>query len=648
MKIPKPHFLLGVVTMTMLMASEVSAKLQLQALIGDHMVVQQGQPVVVWGWDQPGHQIRVEMAGRTASTKADAQGHWKVSLHPLEAGGPYEMAITGSGSVTVRDILVGEVWLASGQSNMEFVLRSASGGKEEADRARYPQMRFFTVERNHSFVPLKDVKGSWKVCNPETAAEFSAVAYSFGKELQKSLQVPVGLIASDWGGTPAEAWTPRRALLKNRDFAPLVKQWEGDKAQMKAWKRGVDFELWLKDPCLIPKDARRKPVTLALDESEAGKAEGMGEGWVHAEQPGAAVIFKTWRGFRGDPTPLVRFEGHVAGGGYASISNPLAPDGRTADLSSFEALQLQVRGKGRFFLTLPQPSITDWDSYATDSFELSSEWQSMTVPLASLHQGGWGIHKPFTPYEIQSVVLAALIPYWPKLPSIVYNAMIAPLTPYRIQGVIWYQGESNVERAPQYHELLSTMIGSWRKAWGAGDFPFLVVQLPNYQPLASDPTAGHWAELREAQLQALDVPNTGVVTTIDLGEAENLHPRDKKDVGQRLALQALVMAYHKPVVCSGPLLDDLVKRGSKLILRFKRIGLGLVANGGEPWGFEVAGYDHRFYPAHARILGDRVEVSSPSVQDPLEVRYGWADNPACNLYNEEGLPASPFRAQVGK
>jgi sialate O-acetylesterase len=304
-----------------------------------------------------------------------------------------------------------------------------------------------------------------------------------------------------------------------------------------------------------------------------------------------------------------------------------------------------VKGKGTFEMLLGQPSITDSDNYGSEFFDTGSEWKLVHVPIDKLKQGGWGVLKPFTPDQIQSLVFLVKVPYAPEVPSVNYNGMIAPLTPYRIRGVIWYQGETNTSNPSEYHEVLSTLIKGWRQSWGEGDFPFLIVQLPNYLPVQSEPSESAWAELREGQLQTLALPKTGLTTTIDLGEVDNIHPRNKTDVGKRLALCALGAAYDKRSVYMGPLFDSLTQKKGKVILQFKQVGKGLKAKGKVLKGFALAGEDHKFHWAKAKIVGKTVEVWSDEVKQPVEVRYAWADNPVCNLYNQEGLPASPFRAK---
>lgn len=456
-------------------------EVKLHALVGENMVMQRDIAVPIWGTTEPGYTVAVEMAGQKKSTTAGRDGRWMVKLDPLKAGGPHEMVVSAGIPVTVKNILVGDVWVCSGQSNMEMSVKSSADSEAEIAAARYPKIRLFTAPKRPSDAPQRDVNGSWKECAPESVPGFSAVAYFFGRELQKALDVPMGLIHSSWGGTAAELWVRREVLEGNPDFSGLleahVKRVQGHKAAV-----------------------------------EKAKAEGK-------------------------PAP------------------------RT-----------------------PGPG-----------------------------------------------------------PTQLYNGMIAPLLPYAIRGAIWYQGESNASRAAQYRTLFPAMIKNWREDWGQGDFPFLFVQLANYLPRKPEPGPSSWAELREAQLMTLSLPKTGQAVIIDIGDARDIHPKNKQDVGKRLALSALHVTYGKELVHSGPVYDSMKVEGEKIRLRFLHVGGGLEARGGKLTGFSVAGEDGKFAWAEARIDEGWVVVWSDAVPAPKAARYAWADNPECSLYNKEGLPATPFR-----
>jgi sialate O-acetylesterase len=425
-------------------------------------------------------------------------------MNSPKTGGPYEMTISGKNTITLKNIMVGEVWVCSGQSNMQMSVKSSVNAEQEIAAADYPDIRLFTVERKVAEQPQSDCVGNWTLCSPQTVPGFSAVAYYFGRGLHEELDVPIGLIHTSWSGTPAEAWTRRGILKEEGDFAPILERY--DDAVAKYPQAKEEFE---------------QKVIEWKEAAEKAKAEGE----KIPRRPGA--------------------------------------------------------------------------------------------PLGPGH---------------------------PHSPSGLYNAMIAPLIPYGIGGAIWYQGESNASRAYQYRKLFGRMIQNWRKDWGQGKFPFLFVQLANFRAVNPQPSESDWAELREAQLMTLALPNSGMAVIIDIGDANDIHPKNKQDVGKRLALWALAKSYGKELVYSGPIYKSMKIEGEKIILRFDHVGGGLVAGPDEPLkGFAIAGADRKFVWAEAKIDGDSVVVSSDEVSAPAAVRYAWADNPVCNLYNEEGLPASPFR-----
>jgi sialate O-acetylesterase len=481
-----------------LVAVCVQAAVKLPALISDHMVLQQGVPVRIWGTADPGESVQVAFQGQMVSAKAAANGKWAVWLKPLSAAGPLEMTVN---SVTLKDVLVGEVWVGSGQSNMEFALNNAVNHEEEIAHADYPLMHFFSVKRVVADQPADDVSGAWQVCTPQNAPRFSAVEYFFGRALHQHLHVPMGLIESYWGGTPAQSWTSSPMLQSDAALKFIGEDWERVLARYPTAKEQFDKRVadWEK---------------LAVESRAAGK------------------------------TPPAR---------------PAAPQG----------------------------------------------------------------------------------PGHQNTPAGLYNGMIAPLTPFTIRGVIWYQGESNASEAHayRYRRLFSDMIQDWRNQWGEGDFPFLFVQLANYK------TNGWWPILRESQTETLSLRNTGMAVAIDVGESGDIHPKNKQDVGLRLALAARHIAYHDTAVeYSGPVYRQTTPENATLRVWFSHAD-GLQAKGGAALtGFTIAGPDGNFVAADARIDGATVLVSSPQVANPVAVRYAWADDPTCNLINQAGLPAGPFRS----
>jgi sialate O-acetylesterase len=469
-----------------------AAAVKLPAVIGDGMVLQRDIKVPIWGTAKPGEKVTVTFGDQKATATTGADGRWMVTLDALKAGGPFEMTVAGSDTITLKDILVGEVWICSGQSNMAWPTGRTANAEQEIREANYPKIRLFTVANKVAGTPQSDTKGSWVRCSPETVGRFSAVAYYFGRYLYKDLNVPIGLIHTSWGGTPAEAWTSRATLEADPDLKVIVDQWDRQIA-----------------------DHRKAPPA------------------------------------------------------------PQRPPARTRPAAAARA---------------------------------------PVDPEASPHRA-----------------------------SGLYNGMIQPLIPYAIRGAIWYQGESNAPRAYQYRKLFPAMIGNWRKAWGEGDFPFLFVQLANFRPTKPEPADSDWAELREAQTMTLSLPRTGMAVIIDIGEAADIHPKNKQEVGKRLGLAALAIAYGKDIPYSGPMYDSMKVEGDKVRLTFKHVDGGLIAKDGELKGFAIAGADRKFVWADAKIDGDTIVVHSDQVSEPKAVRYAWADNPECNLYNKAGLPASPFR-----
>jgi len=507
---------------SVLTGRRATAEVRLPALFSDNMVLRSGMKLPVWGWADAGEKVTVAICGREASAVADEGGKWRVSLDALDAGGPFEMTVAGKSVTTIRNVLAGEVWICSGQSNMDMTVSqsgAAEAGIADADR---PQIRSFRVDRTPSLEVREDVKGLWRVCSPKTVGSFSGVGYYFGRELHEELHVPVGLIQNSWGGTPARAFMSWAALESAPELKPIADGFR---------------ETLAKNPDL---------------------AENFHE------------YYRRW------------FEAVCA---YTQAGR------------DWQAARKKAEAEGK-----PPPPAT------------KSKYPN--------HLLGHKNH-----------------------PSVLYAGMVAPLMPFALTGVVWYQGESDTGRGYQYRTLLPTLIKCWRRGWGQGDLPFLIVQLPNYKAPRPEPGLSGWAEVREAQLMALSLPNTGLAVTIDLGDAKDVHPKNKIDVGKRLALCALGQVYGRQTTSSGPLFKAMTVHGDKAELSFTHVGSGLVAKGGGKLKhFAIAGADRKFVWADAEIAADRVIARSDKVSAPVAVRYAWADNPeGCNLYNREGLPASPFR-----
>ena len=488
-------------------ATNAPAALALADVFGDNMVVQSGRPIPVWGRAGPGKRVSVSYAGRTAGAAADGQGRWRVTLEPVaECPAPGTLEVRtedGAERLALTNIVAGEVWLASGQSNMEMTLRECQGGEEAIQGSRDPLLRVINVVNRSADTPQETLSGEWREAAPAAVRDLSGAAYFFARRLRSQLAVPVGIIQSDWGGTPVAAWMPRGTLEAHPLFTPLLEFWQ---EQLDAY----------------PEKLKAYDSALAAWKQE--KAAG--------KDPG------------------------------------------------------------------PQPA----------------------GPVGPGHR--------FTPAGL-------------------YNAMIHPLIPFAMRGVIWYQGEHDAARAYQYRELFQAMINDWRVAWGQGDFPFLFVQLANLGAKPGQPAGGAWAEQREAQAMALRLPRTAMAVTYDAGDPDNIHPRDKVTVGERLALAALGTVYGRPVVCSGPVYRSMEIEGGRAVVAFDQLGGGLTARAGETLqGFAVAGRDQVFKWAEAEIRGGTVVCSHPQIPEPVAVRYAWDGNPRGNLYNKEGLPALPFRTDL--
>lgn len=621
------------------------------------MVLQREVPVPVWGWADAGEDVVVTLGKRSARAKAGGDGRWQVILEPLQAGGPFEMRVEGKNSKQViGDVWIGEVWVASGQSNMDFSMKDGVLEKaREISEASFEKIRLFTVSKVAAVEPPREPVGNWHVCTPGNAADFSAVAYFFGRELHRKLGVPVGLINASWGGTIAEAWTTREMLLTMPRFREAVTSYETNLTHLER-----DMAEYL---------TKTQGGVEGGYPADPGNT-GFGKGWAATETGvadwGAMNLPGYWQGAGMNFSGVVWFRREVEvpaewAGKKLTLSlcpcdkqdttyfNNVRVGGVGGDTpNSWEVLRsypvppgLARPGRNTIAVRVFSNCFAGGIMGSPDDLNIGVEGapESARLPLS----GPWHFkveHNfgPVTPLQ------PPLGPGNPNSPFSLFNGMIRPLIPFPVRGAIWYQGESNVPRAPEYRELFPAMIRSWRQAWGRGDFPFLFVQLANYLQAPNGPEDSDWAELREAQLRTLREPATGMAVAIDVGEAADIHPRNKQDVGLRLALNALNGVYGlKEVAPCGPLFADAKVEGNRFRIRFTELGGGLVSKGGPLTGFAVAGEDRLFAWAEAVIDGDTVVVGSDRVQKPVAVRYGWANNPGCNLYNRAGLPASPFR-----
>ena len=620
----------------------------LPALFTDHMVLQRNHPVRVWGIADAGEAISISLNGRTAAAMTASDGKWTVILPPMAAGGPFTLVVSGKRTIAIRDVMVGEVWIASGQSNMDYALAGSAGATAELQQADHPDIRLFKVPLHSSLEPQHSVSSAWTLCTPETARHFSAVAYYFARDLNLALNTPIGIIQSSWSGSLAEEWTDPASLESSPELLPILERWRHAPQAVKDFAQyGGSFNLQFDDFQLLPsgKDTGSPHILTNFDD---GQARTVGGGYWRTSPPGTLELTRPGHGGSGYAASFAGVTSlailpTLRAGLHANDSDNDA----VSELSGYSGIRFYARGKGCFHTQLALPSIVDGDNYAAASVCATEEWQPFTALFKDLKQAGWGVKQPLILDRASAFVIdtnAGVNGEGTRPPSGLYHGMIAPLAGYGMRGAIWYQGEGNTSRAYQYRTLLPAMINGWRRAWGEGDFPLLIVQLPNLGRPKLNAEDSSWAELREAQLLTLKtVPATGLAVTIDLGEAENLHPPRKAEVGQRLARWALGDVYGRPIEYSGPLLESTEIQGSNIRLRFSHAG-GLSARGGGPLqGFAIAGADRKFVPATAVIQDAVVTVSNPQVHLPVAVRYAWAGNPLCNLVNGTGLPASPFR-----
>jgi sialate O-acetylesterase len=616
-------------------------------LFSDHMVLQRDAPIHVWGKAEPSEKLSVDFVGHSAQAIADADGNWGLFLPSMPAGGPFALQVTGKKMLVFRDVMIGEVWLASGQSNMAFELKGAEGSAQEIANAANPQLRFFAVPKKISLKLETDILPAyWEVCSPDSAKRFSAVAYFFGRQLQEDLGVPVGIILSVWPGTSGEEWTDPDSLRREPELRPIAQRWEAAAADVRSFAaEPAKVSVELDDFELLPAAGATNGTKLLSNFDDGLSRTTFGGSWSYDWKEAEATTFELAAPGRGGAGFAALVHGQLDGASTSMLHATFHLDGSPENLSTFAGIRFWIRGNASVQFQAIQPTISDWDNYSAEIIRATPEWQPVTIWFKDLKQAGWGVVQPFTPNTLTGLLLNIMAPAGDpdRPPSGLFNGMIAPLNKYRIRGAIWYQGESNTWRAEQYRTLLPSLIEGWRKSFSEPDFQFLIVQLPN---LGSSPELGNsiWAELREAQLlTAKHVPNAGLAVTIDLGDPNNLHPPRKREIAERLELWALGTTYGRKAVYSGPLYNSMKVVGDKAHIRFLYIGDGLAARGESLKGFSIAGADRKFRWANAQIEGEEVVVSNPDVPSPVAVRYAWANSPECNLYNKNRLPASPFR-----
>ena len=634
-----------------LFSATANAKITLPKCISSHAVLQRNQPLKIWGWANPNEVVTITFLGEKQALKANAKGDWSFHFAPQPAGGPHEMTIEGENKIVLTDLLFGDVWLCSGQSNMEWPVAQSNNADLEIAAANYPNIRLFSVPNRMAFSPEADLEaGAWQLCTPETIADFSAVGYFFGKNLQPEIDVPIGLINSTWGGTVVETWTSKQAFLAD----PNTKK-------EKAILQNVDLEIEF------------KKLEGAYDkwlESFTTDDKGIRDGeYVWAKPDDESV---EWRGL---PVPSL-----WENAGVAQLENL---DGVVWLRKEFELTAEQANANATLFLG----AIDDSDITFINGQKVGETYQqyqtmrqypvaanALTVGENTLiirvedYIGGGGLYSPrraiFLETTTKDIPLSGKWQYRigckkplegrPKVqgpnafPSLLFNGMIHPLLNYKIKGAIWYQGESNAGDAVAYRKLFPLLIRDWRRQWGIGNFPFIWVQLANWQkPPRSPNDPSNWALLREAQDMTLKLPNTAQAIAIDIGEADDIHPRNKQEVGRRLALAARKVAYEEVLTFSGPRIRSFEVKEGAIYITFNSVASGLIPKDkyGYIRGFTIAGENRFFRWAKAELIDEKtIKVYNRIIDNPVAVRYAWADNPDdVNLYNSEGLPACPFR-----
>jgi sialate O-acetylesterase len=654
-----------------LISCKESSKIKLPSLIGNNMLLQQKSDAKFWGKATPGHKIRVSASWNTVGeTVAGEDGKWSLSVSTPEAGGPYTVTISARDtSITVKNVLIGEVWFCSGQSNMEMPLAgwppndTIMNSSRTISSASVPEIRLFNVQKFFSGEPLDECTGSWEICTPETVQQFSATAFFFGKKLHDDLHVPVGLIESAWGGTPSESWTSSGSLQNEGEFikelkaikesAPIQNEYQSwlntlNKVEIKpagndqwkdlsfndeaipsqgfndtAWPSmklpaqfesvigGFDGAVWFRKNVEVPQNMTGKDLVLSL-----GPIDDMDRTYINGKLVGSTEMAGFWQTDRNYEVTASLVQ---AGSNIISV-RVLDTQGGGGLFGTPEKMRLSIKGNPKQFIAL------------------NGDWKYQ--PVAELKGSSLYIYD-ISKNEFQSrkrpVSLDA------GTPSVLYNGMVTPVLPYKIKGAIWYQGEANVGRADQYSKIFPAMIRNWREAWGIKDFPFYFVQIAPYVYSGVDSTELPY--LREAQESALKLSNTGMAVITDVATVMNIHPPFKKEVGERLASLALNNDYGIKNQCIGPVYKSMSVAGGSVILLFENAADGLIAKNNRLDEFEIAGKDGKYVKASAKIVNNEVQVSASSVREPVSVRYCWRNGAVASLFNKAGLPAWQFRTK---
>ena len=625
------------------------ADVSLPNFFGDNMVLQRDKPIPVWGWASPKEKITVQFDHQTKTTKADKSGKWMIKLDDENAGGPYALIIKGKNTINFNNVMVGEVWICSGQSNMEMPIEGwgkINNYEKEVAAANYPMIRHIKVPNTVSSTPQDNIpKADWKVCSPETAGDFTAAGYFFARELYNKLKIPVGLINTSWGGTMVETWTSRQAFENSDEFKEMI-------ATMP--------QLNLDSMAKIKKEESLKRIEALQGSMDNIDATNWNEPTTNDNAWPQMHLPNFWETQQlGDMDGIVWFRKTINlsaedAGKAATLELAMIDDndvtyvngtkvGSTAAYNAKRNYPVEpgILKEGKNVIAVRVDDTGGYGGIYGDSADMKLTIGNHAIPL----YGAWH-------FKVEKITGGSASIGPNSYPTLLFNAMLNPLIPYAFRGVIWYQGETNAGRAYQYRKAFPLMITDWRKRWNDGDFPFYFVQLASFNADNGNSNNGStWAELREAQVKTLSLPNTGMAVITDIGDSSNIHPKDKQDVGKRLAAIALHNVYGEDIVYNGPVYTSMKTEGNKANISFTDIGSGLIAHDryGYIKGFEVADADKKFHYAKAYISGNTVVVYNDSVNAPIAVRYGWADNNLeDNLFNKEGFPAGPFRTDDWK
>jgi sialate O-acetylesterase len=622
----------------------VNAQVRLPKVFSNNMILQRDAAIPVWGTAKPSSQVVVVLNGKRAKTSAGPDGRWKLKLPAMKAGGPHTMSVFEGNNVEpafdFNNILLGDVWLASGQSNMEWQVQQSANAKEEIKNANYPSIRFFNVPHNAQINPQDTLtEGSWEAIDTIGVKTASAIAYFFARDLHAELNVPIGIVQSTWGGTPVESWTSKEKLLSStitrekvikndtitlkhfvKDSLDLVRFWE------------IVYQPQQKTDVTVPKTSYNDaswpqvnmPVTL----------KGM-------DMPGYEGM--VWLRKTVNIVPAMMAKDLTIDLGHPEMNYSLYFNGElvakniwNANLIHHYTIPAKLVKQGHNVIAVRMAFLWQGGGFNPPAEQMYLTDGQTKISLA----GSWKYKKDLEP-------AIPMIKNYNQYPAFLYNGMINPIVSYGIKGFIWYQGENNTDAPMDYRSTFPMLIADWRTRWEMGDLPFLYVQLANFMKQHPKPTESDWAALREAQTMTLNQPNTGMATAIDIGEADDIHPKNKQEVGRRLALVAKRQVYKMKVQAYGPRYKSHKTQGAKIRISFSETGLGLTTRDhGKLKGFAIAGSDKKFHWANAEIDGNTVVLSADKVKTPVFIRYAWADNPDCNLINKDGLPAVPFRTDA--